>query len=190
MVDKLHSNPNPLLNTSMDRREAIERGLRFGAGLVLIGMLPPSLSGCAIDDVLEPAAADNKGLVGMSLTPAPDAEILLAPYKVGDLLDEQYKFVAVERAQDNHLRICLVDVEHGGTMEIELFRHAHGDVRPVASTDLWEFYTYNASRGDSKTPSHVKDVVSHLATNISEIEHKAKVLALNKSVCLFSERTF
>ena len=124
MVDKIRSNTNPILNTSMDRREAIERSLRFGAGLVLIGMLPPSLSGCAVEDALEPSAVGNTGLVGMSLTPAPDAEILLAPYKAGDLLDEQYKLVAIERAQDKHLRICLVDVKHGGKMEIELFRHA------------------------------------------------------------------
>jgi hypothetical protein len=190
MVDKLHSNSNPILNAAMDRREAIERSLRFGAGLMLIGMLPASLSGCAVEGALEPTAAGNTGLVGMSLTPAPDAEILLAPYKVGDLLDEQYKFVTIERAQDKHLRICLVDIKHGGTMEIELFRHAADGTRPVAATEHWEFYTYNAAKGDSKTPSHVKDVISHLATNISEIENHDELLSLNKSVALFSERTF
>ena len=190
MVDKIQPHPSPILNASMDRREAIERGLRFGAGLVLIGMLPPSLSGCAAEDALEPTIAGKAGLVGMSLTPAPDAEILLAPYSIGDLLDEQYKFISVERAQDNHLRICLVDVEHGGTMEVELFRHAANGTRPVAATEHWEFYTYNAAKGDSKTPSHVKDVISHLATNILEIENNADILSLNKTVALFSERTF
>lgn len=186
----------PAAPGGLDRRELLRRGLSGGAGLALLGLAPVLGTGC---ESTETGAGGPTGLATRAsaltetLRPGgyaadPGAEIVIRPYKPGDLLEERYLFVAVERARDSHLRVRLRDVKYGGELEMELFRRGDDSHRPVAATARWELFLYNSQQGPVETPAHVRDVISQVALSLVEHEESPDLLALRETVCTFADR--
>lgn len=182
------------LDRMLSRRELLEGGVRLGVGVALVGALP-LLAGCDVDGqtaaVHHPGATvgSSADLLSAGSRPAPEAEILLAPYRVGDLIDEQYRLVGVSRAADAHLRLHLKHVRRGGNLEVELFRRDATQTRPIAATARWEMYSFNtAGAGPVDTPAHVKDAISQVALLIAVHEDDADMVELSGTVCSFADR--
>ncbi len=177
----------------MDRRQLLEGGVRLGVGVALVGALP-LLAGCDVDGA-EPSVDGSKccgkkyaHLGKNGSAPAPEAEVLMAPHVMGDVIDERYRLVAMERAPDSHLRLHLEHIKRGGRLEIEIFRHDQGSTQPIAATAHWEFYSFNTNEGPVDTPAHVKDVIAQVALIIAMHEEDAQMVDLNGGVCTFADR--
>ena len=180
------------IDRGISRRELLEGGVRLGVSVALVGALP-MLAGCEVQGQTDTAAAPGQGanqdLLSAGGRPAPEAEILLAPYRFGDVLDEQYRLVGVSRAADAHLRLHLKHVRRGGSLEIELFRRTEALTRPIAATARWEMYSFNTmGAGPVDTPAHVKDAISQVALLIAVHEDDADMVDLSGTVCAFAER--
>lgn len=189
LSDTTPSESATIFDRAMSRRQLLEGGVRLGVGVALVGALP-MLAGCDVDaSAAAPAeAAANLDLFSAGSQPAPEAEILLAPHRLGDVLDEQYRLVGVSRAADAHLRLHLKHVRRGGNLEIEVFRRGDALTRPIAATARWEMYSFNTGAGPVDTPAHVKDAISQVALLIAVHEDEADMIALSGTVCSFADR--
>ena len=114
-----------LMDRVMDRRQLLEGGVKLGVGVALVGALP-LLSSCDMEEASSSghkcAGKRHAQLGKHGNKPAPEAEILVAPHAMGDVLEDQYRLVGIERAPDGHLQLHLQHVKRGGALEVEIFR--------------------------------------------------------------------
>jgi hypothetical protein len=190
-----HKTPTDgLLEQVMDRRQLLESGVRLGVGVALVGAVP-LLASCDVEGDEANARGGHKcggkkhkrlGKNGSG--PAPEAEVLVSPHAMGDIIDDTYRLVAMERAPDSHLRLHLEHVKRGGGLEVEIFRRDEGPTQPIAATANWEFYSFNTNEGPVDTPAHVKDVIAQVALIVAMHEDETKMVELNGGVCTFADR--
>lgn len=191
--------PSPRLRS---RREWLRT---TALGVLAAGTAGSVLEGCAAGEgPAGPTAAGTTTVgttsgalthadLGPPLQPAPEFLPLLQPLRPGDVLEEKWRLLAIERWHDGHLRIKLVDVQHGGPLELELFRAPAADQRdqgprPLARTAQWDLYSYDGARGDRAPMVHVQDIANQIALYLADNEATAPALALADQVIRFAAR--
>lgn len=177
---------------STDRRGFLGDVLKLSAGAAALGLV----AGCDALDADDGGRRGRKGRRGcknrhgreQSTTRVAEPTELFEPMTMEMVMEEKWKLDKILSRPDGHLRVRLVDVTTQNALDIELFRGPDPLKRAIATTDLWEFYTYNEAQRGKDTPDHVKDAINQLAALILENEHDPAAVNLNKSVILFNDR--
>ena len=177
---------------SGERRAFLGGVLKLGAGAAALTVLP----GCEVGEAGAGGRRGRRGKRGCNgdrHKGAPNGRVaqpeeLFEPMTMGMVMEEKWRLGKILRRPDSHLRVQLIDVNTDNPLDIEIFRGPDPLKRAIATTDHWEFYTYNEQERGKPTPDHVKDAINQLAALVLDNEKKAAIANLNATVILFNDR--